>query len=70
MPENETVLQVSGMSCDGCVQAVTRVLNRVEGVERAVVDLTSARAHVQGTVAPKMLIQAVERAGFGARIGG
>ncbi|MGO4929356.1 heavy-metal-associated domain-containing protein [Fundicoccus sp. Sow4_D5] len=37
---------VEGMSCQGCANAVTRVLNDVVGVESATVDLDKQSAEV------------------------
>ena len=65
---NETagpvVLAISGMTCSGCVGAVTRALSRVPGVREARVDLASGRATVTGTARAQDLIRAVEAAGF------
>jgi len=58
------VLTVSGMTCGGCVSAVTRVLSRVPGVTGARVDLTSARATVTGSAPVGELIRAIEAAGY------
>jgi copper chaperone len=64
----ETVnFKVHGMSCNGCVASVTRVLQAVPGVERATVDLERGSAEVvfdparTGIVALKL---AVEDAGY------
>lgn len=65
---DETVLQVGGMTCDGCVNAVTRVLSKVPGVDRAMVDLQAGQAHIQGGAAPEALVAAVQRAGYEARV--
>ncbi len=66
--EAKTVLTVSGMTCGGCANTVTRVLTRVPGVERAEVDLGSGRATVTGRASADALIGAVEAAGFGGRV--
>lgn len=58
------VLAISGMTCGGCVGAVTRALSRVPGVAQAQVDLASGRATVTGTAPAAELIRAVEAAGF------
>ena len=62
------VLSISGMTCGGCANTLTRVLSRVPGVCRAEVDLASGRAQVQGTARPDELLDAVRRAGYGAEI--
>jgi copper chaperone CopZ len=63
---DETQLTISGMTCEGCVRTVTRVLSRVPGVTAAHVELDTGRATVQGVVRPEELKAAVEAAGFGA----
>ena len=66
--EAKTVLAITGMTCGGCVNTVTRVLTRVPGVERAEVDLAGGRAVVTGRASADALIGAVEAAGFGGRV--
>lgn len=63
-----TVLSITGMTCSGCVGNVTRVLERVPGVTRAEVDLSSARALVEGSAPPADLVAATEAAGYEARV--
>lgn len=62
-----TVLIVTGMACDGCADAVTRVLSRIPGVREAKVDFASGRATVTGEAAVAALIAAIETAGYQAR---
>jgi len=61
-------LAISGMTCGGCAQAVTRVLSAVPGVDSARVDLASARAWIRGTASGKDLVSAVAAAGYGATL--
>lgn len=65
---SRTVLSITGMTCGGCVNTVTRVLQRVPGVTRAEVDLASERARVEGAARPADLVAAAEGAGFGAAV--
>ena len=67
-PGGKQTLAIGGMTCSGCVGAVTRVLSRVAGVLRAEVDLASGRAVVEGTASTAALIAAVEGAGYQARL--
>jgi copper chaperone len=60
-------LSISGMTCSGCANTVTRVLSRVPGVASAQVDLASGRAVVVGEARQQDLIAAVEAAGFEAQ---
>lgn len=63
-----TTLSISGMTCSGCANTVTRVLSRVPGVDSANVDFENGHALVTGTARPKDLVKAVEAAGYGAQI--
>jgi copper chaperone len=64
----ETIaLKVSGMTCDGCVGSVTRVLKAVPGVTAVAVQLTPGRAEVTydpARTAPATLKAAIEDAGY------
>lgn len=66
----ETVLMVSGMTCGGCANTVTRILSRVPGVVGAKVDFAAGRATIKGEAPPAELIAAVEAAGYGAKDAG
>ena len=52
-------LHVTGMTCGGCVKSVTRVLEELNGVEKAVVTLDDGKA-----VSIPQLIETIEDAGF------
>jgi copper chaperone len=61
-------LKVDGMTCGHCVQAVTKALARVKGVERvASVDLQTGEAVLDGSPDVAAAIQAVKDAGYVAR---
>ena len=60
-----TDLQVTGMSCQHCVGAVTKALQSVPGVTGVAVDLASGLARVEGRADPAALTQAVVDAGYG-----
>jgi copper chaperone CopZ len=60
-------LSISGMTCVGCANTVTRVLARVPGVDGARVDLASGCAIVTGDVRVEDLVAAVAAAGYGAQ---
>lgn len=62
----DKVIAVSGMTCQGCVNAVTRVLSRVPGAQDVKVDLDAGRAVVHGDAEPDALLTAVRKAGYGA----
>ncbi|EFI53081.1 heavy metal-associated domain-containing protein [Afipia sp. 1NLS2] len=60
-------LSISGMTCVGCANTVTRVLARVAGVDSATVDFASGRAMVAGGARLEDLIAAVTAAGYGVQ---
>jgi copper chaperone len=60
-------LEVHGMTCQGCVASVTRVLKATPGVREARVDLAQGRADVDYDPAqtnPGALKGAIEDAGY------
>jgi len=59
-------LSISGMSCAGCVSAVEKALNSVQGVETAVVNFAEHTASISGDVSADVLIKAVKGAGYDA----
>lgn len=61
-------LQIDGMHCASCTQAVERALRAVDGVADASVDLVNERAlvDVSGDVSDDVLIAAVRAAGYKA----
>ena len=61
-------LAVTGMTCAGCVNAVTRVLARVAGAADVRVTLETGHAEVAGSPAPDALLAAVRKAGYGAEL--
>ena len=65
-----TTLQVTGMTCQHCVVAVTKALQAVPGVNTAQVDLDQARATVNGAAPVQDLLNAVTRAGYGVSTAG
>lgn len=58
---------VEGMSCQGCANAVSNVLNDVNGVEMATVDLTKQTVEVsydEVATSFETLYSAVDEAGY------
>lgn len=65
----KTRLKVTGMSCENCVQSVTKILRDVEGVRDAKVDLASGIAEVdfdETKTNVEALCAAVDDIGFDA----
>jgi len=64
-------LKIDGMTCGGCVKSVTKVLENLNGVEKAEVSLENADAIIsfdESKIQPAALIEAVEEAGFDAAL--
>lgn len=62
-------LNVTGMTCDHCVRAVTNALKDVPGVAEAIVSLDDKKATVTGDqVDVAKLIAAVEEEGYEASV--
>lgn len=68
-PHNDSYqLLIEGMSCASCVSRVQNALQNVPGVSQARVNLAERSALVLGSALPPALIEAVNRAGYGAEI--
>jgi Cu+-exporting ATPase len=67
----KNTLLIEGMTCAACSNRVEKALNKLEGVEKANVNLSSNKALVfynPSKVNEQSLIQAVEKAGYKAEI--
>ncbi|OSI07495.1 mercuric transport family protein [Neisseria animaloris] len=68
----ETInIKIGGMTCGGCVKSVTKVLEALNGVTKAEVDLASSSAQVTfdpAKVQTAALIETIEDAGFDAAL--
>lgn len=63
----EITLNVQGMSCNHCVQAVEGAVNELPGIERALVDLKENNVAIQydeDTVNIKQITEAIEEQGY------
>ncbi|XP_045508596.1 copper-transporting ATPase 1 isoform X3 [Colias croceus] len=72
-PEQETVLAVTGMTCQSCVNTIEGTLKEMPGVIRASVSLSEHKAsvtHSRGSVTPRQLADAVYSLGFDVEIVG
>lgn len=61
-----TKIEVTGMSCGHCQNAVKSALEEVPGVTAVEVDLASGLATVEGDADPQALVAAVEAEGYQA----
>jgi copper chaperone len=60
-------LKVEGMTCAHCAYTVTRAVEAVPAVERAVVDLKAGDVTVEGSADEGAVRQAIEDAGYDVR---
>jgi copper chaperone len=56
--------RVGGMTCGGCVSAVTRAIRRLDPEAAVAVDLAAGKVSVGGALAKDAVQRAVEDAGF------
>lgn len=67
---NDVDVAITGMSCAACAARIEKVLNRKPGVDAAV-NFAGETAHIRylpGLFSEEALIEAIGRAGFGARL--
>ncbi len=60
-------LNISGMTCGGCVRSVTKVIDALDGVVKSQVSLEKKRAVVEfdpGKLGVEQLKRAIEEAGY------
>jgi len=69
VPEETREYAISGMTCATCSTRLEKVLNKLEGVGKATVNLATERASISsiGGVSAASVIAAVEKAGFEAK---
>ena len=61
-----TTIKINGMSCQHCVMAVTRALQKIEGINNVQVNLEKGEAtfEEEGPVDGEAIRAAVKKAGF------
>lgn len=57
-------LAVAGMTCQGCVNAVTKSIQRAAPGSKVAVDLAGGAVEIAGAVDEHAAREAIERAGF------
>ena len=64
----KTKFKITGMSCSGCVNAVERVLSRVDGVQEVEISLDAGEAQVthRDDTTLEEMVGAVAKAGYAA----
>lgn len=58
---------VTGMSCQHCVQAITRAVQRIDPLAQVNVDLPRGQVHVQSTTDRAALVQVITDEGYSVR---
>jgi copper chaperone len=64
MSHTEKTFTISGMSCGGCVNSLTRVLKTVPGIEPLKIEVGRAQLRLDESVSSQAVKDAVARAGF------
>ena len=59
---------VTGMSCSACSASVEKAVKKVKGIDSCTVSLLTNSMTVEGHADPKAVIEAVEKAGYGASL--
>jgi copper chaperone len=65
-PRKDLLMQVDGMTCQGCVTSVTKAIQRLDAGAKVDVDLEHGRVHVVTTAQALEVAQALDAAGYEA----
>lgn len=65
--QKSIVLDVKGMTCQGCVNAVTRIIKKSDPQADVKIDLQSGRVEAQSALAADTLAKAISAAGYEAQ---
>lgn len=65
-PRKDLLMQVDGMTCQGCVNAVTKAIQRLDPGASVEVDLAHGRVHVTTKAQSVEVAQALNAAGYEA----
>ncbi len=69
MSERKSIhLNVQGMTCQGCVNAVTRVVKKSDPQADVKIDLASGKVDIESDVDAALVTAAIEKAGYGAQL--
>ncbi|RDI57870.1 heavy-metal-associated domain-containing protein [Microvirga subterranea] len=66
-PRKDLLMQVDGMTCQGCVNAVTKAVQRLDPGATVDVDLDHGRVHISTKAQSLEVAQALNAAGYEAR---
>ena len=65
-PRKDLLMQVDGMTCQGCVNAVTKTIRRLDPEAEVEVDLPHGRVRVSTVAQSVDVAQAITKAGYDA----
>jgi copper chaperone len=69
MSESKLVkLRVNGMTCVGCVNAVTRVIKRLDPGASVTIDLPDGNVEAMTAASPERIATAISAGGYEARL--
>ena len=71
--ENKNIInenyKISGMTCASCSSRVEKILNKMNGIEEATVNLATEKANIKydkSVISPEDIVKKIEKAGYGA----
>lgn len=67
MSENKCQYMVTGMTCAACQAHVEKAVSRVPGVDKVTVSLLTNSMSVEGKASASDVVEAMEKAGYGAK---
>lgn len=67
MSENKCQYMVTGMTCAACQAHVEKAVSRVPGVDKVTVSLLTNSMSIEGKASASDVVEAVEKAGYGAK---
>ena len=65
---SKVVLNVTGMTCQGCVHSVERLIKRADPQAQVAIDLKSGRVEANTSAAADALTKAISAAGYEAKV--
>jgi copper chaperone len=66
-PRKDLLMQVDGITCQGCVTSVTKAIQRLDPGAKVEVDLEHGRVHVTTCAESVEIARALDAAGYEAR---
>jgi copper chaperone len=65
-PRKDLLMQVDGMTCEGCASAVTKTIRRLDPSAEVDVDLDHGRVRISTVAQSLDVAQAITKAGYDA----